>query len=119
MIKANLLCPLPFPDNAFDNCFSHDVLEHFDLGDVEKIFIHVHRILRKDGLFLNIVPNRLGYEFGIKRNAGHKHHITPEEIQELAQRTGYRFLKSYSSPLPALFHPFFIHNKYVTVCMKR
>jgi SAM-dependent methyltransferase len=118
IVKATLLDSLPFKDNSFDTCFSHDVLEHFELGDVENIFRNVQRILRKGGVFLNIVPNRLGYEYGVRTNAGHKHNITVEEIQDLSRKTGYLFVKSYSSPLPPIFHRFFVHNKYVTVCRK-
>lgn len=118
VIRADLLDPLPFPDNFFDNCFSHDVLEHFELKDVKTIFRNVHKVLRKGGTFINIIPNRLGFELGLRTNAGHRHFITPEEVEEMSRITGFTFLKSYSSPFPAFFHRFLCHNKYVNVCKK-
>jgi Methyltransferase domain len=118
VIKADILQYLPFPEAFFHNCFSHDVLEHFDLFEVETIFKNVHKVLCENGTFLNIIPNRLGYDLGLKTNAGHKHFINVEEIRGIAQKTGFQFIKEYSSPFPAFFHHFFAHNKFVTVCKK-
>ena len=47
--KTSLLTPLPFENETFDNCFSHDVLEHFELSEIENIFRHVYAILRGGG----------------------------------------------------------------------
>lgn len=116
--RASLLDPLPFSDGFFDNCFSHDVLEHFELHQVEAIFRNVSRILRRDGSFINVIPNRLGYDLGLMKDAGHRHLITTEEIREISLKTGFCFHKAYSSPLPAIFHHLFPHNKYVTICSK-
>jgi len=116
--KGNLLEPLPYAEGFFDNCFSHDVLEHFEAEESDRIFANVHRVLKKGGRFINIIPNRRGYDFGLQINAGHKYFMTPEKIAEIATRTGFRFERSYASPLPAFFHPLFTHNKWVTICLK-
>jgi SAM-dependent methyltransferase len=118
VVKGNLLNPLPFDAETFDNCFSHDVLEHFSLLEVEIIFRNVHRIIRKGGLFVNIIPNILGYELGIRTKAGHKHCILPEEVADIAHNTGFKVTRVYSSPLPAPFHRFLSHNKYVIESFK-
>jgi SAM-dependent methyltransferase len=116
--KGNILDRLPFEDEAFDNCFTHDVLEHFDLSDVETIFQNVRRVVRKGGMFMNIIPNERGYALGLRTGAGHCHNILPSEIERIAVATGFRVARIYSSPLPALFHRFVAHNKYVIEAFK-
>ena len=96
--KANLLAPLPFADRTFDNCFSHDVLEHFELDEVHIVFEGVQRVLRKGGIFMNIIPNRKGFDYGLGIDIGHKHFITPEEIQQIAAKTGFQYVQAYSAP---------------------
>jgi O-antigen chain-terminating methyltransferase len=116
--KANLLEPLPYPGEFFDNCFSHDVLEHFDLPEVDVIFKNVYKILRQGGTFINIIPNRRGYDYGFAINAGHKHFIIPDEIQYIADRMGFQYLGAYSAPVPQIINSWFNHAKYVTLCRR-
>ena len=116
VVQGGLLMPLPFPSGHFDNCFTHDVLEHFELKHLDLIFQHVHEILRPGGVFINAIPNRLGYDYGLRVNSGHKHYVTPEEVREVAKRTGFKYQGCVSSPFPEVFHRFYTHNKYVTYC---
>jgi SAM-dependent methyltransferase len=116
--KGNLLEVFPFEGDYFDNCFSHDVLEHFELDDVDLIFKNVFRVLKPGGLFLNITPNKKGYDYGIALDIGHKHYIIPREIEKIAARTGFEYLGSYSVPVPAFMNGWFVHAKYLTKCRK-
>lgn len=118
VVKGNLLDPLPFRDGFFDNVFTHDVLEHFELEEVSVIFRNVRSVLRSGGIFMNVIPNRKGYEFGLRINAGHKHFIVPEEIEYVATREGYKFVRCYSAPVPQFLNELFTHAKYVTYCQK-
>ncbi|MEM7647101.1 MAG: class I SAM-dependent methyltransferase, partial [Pseudomonadota bacterium] len=63
VLRGNLLDPFPFEENSFDMVFSHDVLEHFDRVEVEKIFANVKPFIKPGGLFVNVVPNRLGFDY--------------------------------------------------------
>jgi ubiquinone/menaquinone biosynthesis C-methylase UbiE len=116
--KGNLVEPLPFPDNFFDNCFTHDVLEHFELSDVDSIFQNVYRVLKPGGLFMNITPNKRGYDYGLIIDVGHKHYIIPTEIKEIAERSGFEYVDSYSVPVPEFLNRWFVHGKYLTTCRK-
>ncbi len=116
--KANLLEPLPFPDGFFDNCFSHDVLEHFELVEVDLIFKNVHKVLRQGGTFMNIIPNKRGYDYGFVIDAGHKHFIVPDEIKQIATRMGFQYMGVYSAPIPEIFNHLSNHAKYVTLSRK-
>lgn len=116
--KANLLEPLPFADGFFDNCFSHDVLEHFEFEEVEVIFKNVYKVLRQGGTFMNIIPNRRGYDYGFVIDVGHKHFIIPKEIEQIAARTGFRYQGAYSAPVPGFMNAWFKDAKYVTTCQK-
>ena len=116
--QGNLLNPLPYPNCYFDNCFTHDVLEHFELSEVDSIFKNVHRILKPGGIFMNIIPNKKGYEYGFVIDAGHKHNIIPDEIKHIAARTGFEFIKSHSVPVPGFLNHLFTHGKFLTICKK-
>ena len=116
--KANLLEQLPFPIDFFDTCFTHDVLEHFEPEDLDLIFINVRRVLRPGGIFMNIIPNRKGYDYGLREDIGHRHFATPGEIEKVARRTGFFYERAYSSPVPEIMNSWFTHAKYVTLCRK-
>ena len=116
--KANLLEPLPFPLSFFDNVFTQDVLEHFELEEVNTIFKNVHKVLRQGGKFLNVIPNRKGYEYGFVIDAGHKHFIVPDEIKQIAYRNGFKYVRAYSAPVPEFMNSWFTHAKFVTICIK-
>lgn len=116
--KGNLLEPLPFPDNFFDNAFTQDVLEHFEFQEEDLIFKNVHRVLRPGGVFMNVIPNRKGYDYGFVINAGHKHFITPAEVKNFAETNGFEFIRSYSAPVPKFVNSWFTHAKFVTICRK-
>jgi len=116
--KGSLLETFPFDTDFFDNAFTQDVLEHFDFSEIPTIFNNVYRVLRPGGLFINVIPNRKGYDYGFVINAGHKHFIVPEEIQQVAQNTGFKFIRYYSAPVPAFMNSWFTHAKFVTVCQK-
>ena len=45
-----------------------------------------------------------------------EHFIIPDEIRDLAQRTGYSFVKAYSAPVPAFMNSWWTHAKFVTCC---
>ena len=115
--QGNVIEALPFSDSTFDLVITHDALEHFTLIEVKKIFENVHRILRKDGKFMNIIPNRKGYEYGIKTDCGHKHFITPGIIQDIVGRK-FIVVKSYPYPLPRIIGQYFTHNKEVVILRK-
>ena len=95
-----------------------DVLEHFELEEITPIFRNVWRVLKPGGRFLNIVPNKKGYDYGLRINAGHKHFVTVEEIASVAKNTGFRLIEHYPSPFPRPFDKLFTHNKIVTICEK-
>ena len=80
VIKGDIKKQLPFRNNSFKWIIAHDVLEHFELGEVKKIFLETYRILKRGGYFLILVPNQKGFKFGLKTKVGHKHFIIPKEI---------------------------------------
>jgi len=116
--RGNILQELPFEKESYDIVFSHDVLEHFTFEESEQIFKVVRPILKPGGLFINVVPNELGYEFGIEIDVGHKHYVIPEDVKSWAAKNDYKYLGFYDSPLPKVFHHFYKHNKRVITCQK-
>jgi cyclopropane fatty-acyl-phospholipid synthase-like methyltransferase len=95
---ADVSSQLPFTDSFFDNAFTHDVLEHLEEEEMLQLFIEARRVIRAGGIFMNIVPNRRGYDAG------------------LDPAVGFVFERAWATPLPRRFSEFFIHNKLVTVC---
>ena len=49
--------PLPFPDACFSGVFCEHVLEHFTLGDGEKLMREVRRVLVDGGVVRLVVPD--------------------------------------------------------------
>ena len=91
---------------------AHDVCEHFTYPQLEGIFREVRRILRPGGTFLVIVPNRKGYDYGLRAGAGHVLFVTEREIEGLA-RGLFEVSRHYPEPLPRRVGDYFTHNKEV------
>lgn len=114
---ADICTALPFEDGFFENAFSHDVCEHLREDEATSMFREARRVLRPGGLFMNIVPNRRGYNAGLQDpRVGHKRFVSVDEVNELASRTGFRLERHWHTPLPKVMSELFVHNKLVTVC---
>ena len=103
-----------FKDNSFKWVIAHDVLEHFALSEVEKIFSEVKRVLELNGYFLILIPNKKGYNSGSKLNTGHKHFITIREILSIAKES-FIIRKHFFYPFPKSIGDYFTHNKEVII----
>lgn len=110
---GDILGEVPFEKGFFDNVFTQDVLEHFTLPDIERIFRTVNELLKPGGRFINAVPNKRGYQYGLDIQAGHLHYVTTEDITRLADATGFVLERYYAYPLPAFLSEFYTHNKCV------
>lgn len=117
VIKGDIRKQLPFKDNFFKWVIAHDVLEHFELNEVEKIFLQVHRFLEPNGSFLILTPNQKGYNFGCKLNRGHKHFITFQEILSMTKEN-FALQKHFSYPFPKIIGDYFTHNKEIIILKK-
>ena len=107
---------LPFDDGFFDNAFTHDVLEHLEEIEMINVFSEARRVLKKGGLFINVVPNCKGFKMGLRPEVGHKRFVSEKEILTVAQLTGFEMLSYYRSPLKSKMGEYFTHNKLVTIC---
>lgn len=113
---ADVSAKLPFDDGFFDNAFTHDVLEHLEENEMLVLFREARRVLKCGGVFMNVVPNRKGYDAGLDPAVGHKRFITATEVCDAAGRTGFEFVKCWNAPLPRPLGDLFVHNKLVTIC---
>lgn len=113
---ADVSSQLPFKDSFFDNAFTHDVLEHLEEDEMLQLFQEARRVIRAGGLFMNIVPNKKGYDAGVDPAVGHKRFVTESEVRAAAAKSGFVFERSWATPLPRWFGDLFTHNKLVTVC---
>lgn len=114
VIKADITKKIPFKDNFFKWVIAHDVLEHFELREIEKIFSEVHRVLGPNGYFFILNPNLKGYNWGLKLNFGHKHFLTFQEVLTIA-RGNFIIHKHFFYPLPRLIGNYFTQNKEVII----
>jgi SAM-dependent methyltransferase len=112
VVLYDVLNGLPFPDGEFEWVVAHDVCEHFTYAQLERIFRDVHRVLRAGGTFLVIVPNRRGYDYGLRAGAGHVLFVTSREVESLA-RGLFEVARRYAEPLPRWIGERFTHNKEV------
>jgi len=117
IIQGDIRNQIPFKNNHFKWVICHDVLEHFELNEVEKIFPEIHRILESNGCFFILIPNQKGYEFGCRTNVGHKHFINLQEILSIAKEN-FILQKSFFYPFPKIIGDYFTHNKEIIILKK-
>lgn len=107
---------LPFADEYFQNVFTHDVLEHLEKQQMFNLFKETRRVIQTGGLFMNVVPNRKGYNMGVNPEVGHVRFIELKEVHEAAASCGFELVEHWYTPLPKQLSELFSHNKLVTVC---
>lgn len=114
VLHANVLAGLPYADGRFSWVVAHDVLEHFTMGELEVLVPEVWRVLGSGGRFLVVVPNRRGFDYGLRMNVGHRLFVTEREIRDLASGR-FEIEEHYAEPLPRWLGRFFAHNKEVFI----
>jgi SAM-dependent methyltransferase len=55
--KANLLRPIPFPDNHFDIVYSSHFIEHIPKSSIVNFMRECHRVLKPSGIIRIVVPD--------------------------------------------------------------
>lgn len=118
VVQADVLKGLPYAEGEFEHVVAHDVLEHFSMDELKILLHEVHRVLAPGGRFWVFVPNRLGYDYGIRLDIGHKHFVTAPDIEELRQGL-FSLERNYTEPLPRKIGTRFTHNKEVFVLVKQ
>lgn len=114
VVLGNVLAPLPWPDASFRTVIAHDVLEHFSEPEMRRIAGEVRRVLRPGGDFVVLVPNRRGFDAGVRAGIGHVTFVGPPEIARMAEGS-FAVERQYAEPLPRGPGRFFTHNKEVFV----
>ncbi len=115
--QCDILQRLPYGDGAFRHVVAHDVLEHFTFEELRHVLAEVWRVLKPGGRFLVYVPNRKGYDYGLRIGAGHRLFVTRAEIDEL-RRGLFGLRRHFPEPLPRWLGAFFTHNKEVFELVK-
>jgi SAM-dependent methyltransferase len=115
--QCDVLKDFPYDDGQFEYVIAHDVLEHFVVEELEILLANVHRVLKSGGVFLVFVPNRKGYDYGVRIGVGHKLYVTAREISNLCRRR-FTIRRNYAEPLPRWMGRFFTHNKEVFELVK-
>ncbi len=110
---GDVLAGLPWEDGRFGWVVAHDVLEHFELAPLLRLAAEVRRVLAPGGRFLVLVPNRRGYDYGVRHGVGHRLFVTAREIDLLAGQCGFEVEAAYPEPLPRWAGRLFTHNKEV------
>lgn len=111
--QGDVLERLPWEDGRFRWVVAHDVLEHFTFEELVRLLREVRRVLAPGGRFLVIVPNRKGFEYGVRKEVGHKLFVTAREVEALARAVAFDVEAAYPEPLPRALGRFFTHNKEV------
>jgi 2-polyprenyl-3-methyl-5-hydroxy-6-metoxy-1,4-benzoquinol methylase len=105
---------LNFPADSFDYLISIDLVEHLCLEDVIAHLKEALRVLKKNGAYIIITPNRLaGFKIPL-----HLHEFTIEELTRLLLSIGFSSIKAF------LFRnwkwlPVFLCSPTFKICLER
>lgn len=132
---SNINDEFDFPDGMFDTVTSIAVIEH--IFDPYFVVEQIHRILKKDGIFIINVPNiaylrhRMHLAFGklpvtssslnwkqIGWDGGHLHYFTKKSLCNLLTECGFEILKITGSGLFAKFRNFYPSLLTGDICIK-
>lgn len=86
---------LPFGDESFDRVYSHGSMEHFP--DVRKGFHELHRVLRRGGRAVTVVPN-----FYIRTEQPLEFRATEAGWRRVAEEAGLRVVRVGTDWGPAI-----------------
>jgi ubiquinone/menaquinone biosynthesis C-methylase UbiE len=88
---------IPFPDESFDVIISTEVIEH--TPDPKKAVQEMHRVLKKDGILILTVPNRIWHPAVIIANRlklrpyeGYENWVGWFELRGWMKRTGFAII---------------------------
>lgn len=103
-VQAACDAGLPFPDHLFDAVFCAEVIEH--LLDPEIMIRECHRVLKRSGMLFvstpyhaklkNLVIAAFAFERHFDPTGPHIRFFTPESLQRLLSRSGFRMRKRIS-----------------------
>jgi len=93
---------IPYEDNSFDIVISINVLEH--LSDPEKIFKEVHRILKKDGVFIVKTPNKYHYVKILASLTPHWFHLYYNRIRRRTEKNTFPTLYKANSKKKIIYY---------------
>lgn len=83
---------LPFPDHSFDLLCAFDVIEH--VGDDDKAFSEIARVLRPGGAFFLSVPLSMQAWTDFDKTVGHARRYEPDQLEELLASFGFTVKQS-------------------------
>ena len=74
---------IPYEDNSFDIVISNNILEY--LSEPKKVFREVHRVLKKNGMFIVKTPNNYHYVTLLARLTSRWFHVIYNRIRGRAE----------------------------------
>jgi len=132
---CNINDRVDFSDSTFDAATSIQVIEH--VLDPYSVITEIHRVLKKDGIFIADVPNiayikhRVRLLFGrlpitgsphdwrqVGWDGGHLHYFTKKTFCGLLEECGFAILKVSGSGLFAKFRNFYPSLLTGNICVK-
>ena len=126
--------PLPFRDGEFDAVTSFGSIEH--IPNLDSILSEIHRVLKKGGHAILMVPNLYYYQFiwkTLRKGTGPVRHQLCEQLysfgewKNLIEKAGFKILRlrrhnKFNKPLlmwlRELLIPFYLSNHFAFVCTK-
>ena len=93
LVKGNI-CGMEFADNTFDYAISTEVIEH--TPNPRKALTEIHRVLKKKGIFLLTVPNKIWHFSVVVGNAlrlrpyeGHENWVGWYQLKNWLREIGF------------------------------
>ncbi len=93
---------IPYKDNSFDMVISNNVLEH--LSNPENVFKEVHRVLKKDAIFIIKTPNKYHYIKILSSLTPHWFHLYYNRIRGRVEKDTFSTLYKANSKKKIIYY---------------
>lgn len=106
---------LPYQSEIFDLICAFDVLEHVERD--EEALAEIHRVLKKDGIFVFSVPLFEEYWSRFDELTGHKRHYHPPDLEATLGKVGFG-VEKFLCPRNLLAFLFERRFTWVIICLQ-
>jgi SAM-dependent methyltransferase len=94
--QGNLMHPLPFADQSFDNIMMHQVIPSFPRAVLTDLLLQCHRLLRPGGILFLLSASKCNLS-AYERDPSQRYRLHPSELRILLESAGFLVFREPNS----------------------